>query len=115
MLETKIISPYSATPTHHLIFDKYFALRNSNNITEILKKPGVVFGNSMYIYDGHHRTAIAREKKADIPAYIILSHENFLELPKEYVDSNLTPEKYTYEEVLKILENSSLADDEVFN
>lgn len=69
MLKTEIVSPYDLKPTHHLMYDKYKKLEDSENIEDILKTPIVLFGE----------------------------------------------EKYIYEDVLKILKESALADDEVFN
>lgn len=54
-------------------------------------------------------------EKRDLPAYIIKSQIDFKELPKEFWDPSFTPDKYSYEDVLKILKNTSLANDEVFN
>jgi hypothetical protein len=115
LLEKTIISPYLPKPTHHLIYDKYAKLEQSTNIAELLKEPVVLFGNSLYVYDGHHRIMLARNKKLDIAAYIVQSQRDFLELPKRLLDIELNPDKHSYDVVLKILEDSSLADDEVFN
>ena len=115
MLKTEIVSPYDLKPTHHLTYDTYKKLENSGSIEDILKNPFVLFGEEKYIYEGHHRTMLARRRKTNLPAYIIKSQTDFKELPKEFWDPSFTPEKYSYDDVLKILKNSSLADDEVFN
>jgi len=41
--------------------------------------------------------------------------QDFTQLPREFWNPDLSPEKHSYEDVLKILERSSLTDDEVFN
>jgi hypothetical protein len=115
MLKTEIISPYNVKPIHHLMYDNYKKLEESGNIEDILNTPIVLFGNELYVYEGHHRKMLARMRKKDLPAYIIKSQKDFKELPREHWDTSFTPEKYSYEDVLKILKENSLADDEVFN
>jgi hypothetical protein len=115
MLKTEIVSPYDLKPTHHLMYDKYKKLEDSENIEDILKTPIVLFGEEKYIYEGHYRTMLARMKKKDLPTYMVKSQKDFKELPKEHWDTSFTPEKHSYEDVLKILKESALADDEVFN
>jgi len=115
MLETRLISPFAVKPTHHLIAAKYFSLEHSGHVNEILNTPIVLFGESFYVYDGHHRIMLARVRKTDNSAYIITSAADFNELQREYWDPELNPERCSYEEVLGILQRASLADDEVFN
>jgi len=115
MLKTAIVSPYNLKPTHHLTYDKYKELQDSENIEDILNTPIVLFGEEKYIYEGHHRTMLARIKKKDLPAYVVKSQKDFKELPKECWDISFTPEKHSYEDVLKILREPALTDDDVFN
>ena len=86
-----------------------------DSASENFRDPVVLFGNQLYIYDGHNRVMLSRMKKIDLYAYIVTSQKEFEALPEKYWDGELTPEKYSYNDELEIMERSALSDDEVFN
>ena len=103
--------------THHLQPDIYFSLEKilRDSDKDEFDDPIIVFGEELYIYNGHHRTAIHRKNKKEISGHHILSQKDFTELPDKYWNTNLSPKTHSYESVLVILKDLSLADDEVFN